>query len=101
MAPDASSAAFANDFNRFTSRRGVPHMLISDHGSNFRGNEKELKSLAESIYNEKPLCMMDADNVDLVPITPNSFIYGRELRHFTHEISEKDLNDPDFRTNNK
>ena len=163
MAPDASSISFANAFNRFTSRRGVPHMLISDHGSNFRGYEKELKSLAqdsflenfvfqkgivwkwtpigcphmngyverqigiiklvmrkaiknkklsidqlltiacyaESIYNERTICIMDADNVDLVPITPNSLIYGRELRHFNHEIAEIDLSDPEFRINNK
>ena len=159
MAPDASSESFANAFTRFISRRGVPSMLISDHGSNFKGYEKELKALAhdsflenfmfqkgivwkwtpigsphfngyveraigiiksvirkslknkhlimdqantvmcyaESVYNERPLCVMDGDNVDLVPITPNSLIFGRDLQHFTHDISDIDLSDPEFK----
>ena len=163
MAPDASSESFANAFTRFSSRRGVPCMLISDHGSNFKGYEKELKSLAhdsflenfmfqkgvvwkwtpigsphfngyversigiiksvirksiknknlsvdqlltvmcyaESVYNERPLCIMDGDNIDLVPITPNSLIFGRDLHHFTHDISDIDLSDPEFKINNK
>ena len=46
MVPDATSASFANAFDRFSSRRGVPHMLISDHGSNFRGCESDLGKLA-------------------------------------------------------
>ena len=47
MAPDASSSSFANVFDRFSSRRGAPHMLISDHGSNFTGYVNELRTLAE------------------------------------------------------
>ena len=47
MAPDASSSSFVNVFDRFLSRRGAPHMLIRDHGSNFTGYENELKTLAE------------------------------------------------------
>ena len=163
MVPDASSASFANAFDRFCSRRGIPSMLLSDHGSNFRGYESELKALAfdlslenhmfskgivwrwtpvgaphfngyverqigiiksimrksiksrvlsmdqlltvacyaECMFNERPIAMMDADDVDFVPITPNSLIYGRSLPHFAHDVSEVDLNDPDFRVNNK
>ena len=158
MVPDASSSSFANAFDRFTSRRGVPHMLISDHGSNFKGYESDLKALAadhaletflyekgllwrftpigaphfngfverqigilkavmkkavrnrvltgdqlltvacyaESCFNERPLCVMDSDDVDFVPLTPNSLVYGRSLRQFAHTISDIDLNDPDY-----
>ena len=163
MTPDASSSAFANAFDRFTSRRGVPHMLVSDHGSNFKGYENELKALAddqamesflfekgivwkftpigaphfngfierqigilksvirksvknkvlsndqlltvacyaESIYNERPLCVTDSDDVDFVPITPNTLVYGRSLRQFAHTVSEIDLNDLEFRVSCK
>ena len=47
MLPDASSSSFANAFDRFISRRGLPIMLISDHGSNFKGYETELRSLCD------------------------------------------------------
>ena len=47
MLPDASSSSFANAFDRFVSRRGMPAVLISDHGSNFKGFESELKQLSE------------------------------------------------------
>ena len=47
MTDDASSSSFANAFDRFTSRRGVPHLLVSDHGANFTGYSSELQSLAE------------------------------------------------------
>ena len=157
MLPDASSSSFANAFDRFVSRRGMPAVLISDHGSNFKGFESELKQLSEdpalesflyekgllwrwtpigaphmngyverhlailksvirrvlknrvlskdqlltiacyseSLFNERPLCVMDSD-VDLVPLTPNMLVYGRDLRRYSHNVSDIDLNDPDF-----
>ena len=163
MVPDASSASFANAFDRFASRRGVPHMLISDRGSNFTGYESELMALAadqaveaflyekgliwkftpvgaphfngyverqigilksvmrkavrntvltkdqlmtvacfaESCFNERPLCIMDSDDVDFVPLTPNSLVYGRSLRQFSHSVSDIDLHDPDFEISSK
>ena len=60
MLPDASSSSFANAFDRFVSRRGLPGALISDHGSNFKGYEAELKQIAndpalESYLYEKGL----------------------------------------------
>ena len=48
MTPDASSDSFSNAFKRFTARRGVPKRLISDQGSNFKGFNKELKSIADN-----------------------------------------------------
>ena len=56
---------------------------------------------AESIFNERPLCLMDSDDVDFVPLTPNTLMYGRNLRHFAHRISDIELNDPDFRVTSK
>ena len=158
MIPDASSDSFSNAFKRFTARRGVPKRLISDQGSNFKGFNKELKSIAdnsitlnylsdtdiewkwtpigdphfngfverhlgilksimkksignkiltkdslatiacyaESLFNERPLCIMDAGDPDFLPITPNMLNYGRSLRHFNHDAECIDLNDPDF-----
>ena len=51
---------------------------------------------AESLFNERPLCIMDADDPDFLPITPNMLNYGRSLRHFNHDAECIDLNDPDF-----
>ena len=50
---------------------------------------------AESLFNERPLCIMDSD-VDLVPLTPNSLVYGRSHRTVNHAVSDIDLDDPDF-----
>ena len=36
IAMDASAEAFANSFERFCSKNGVPDKIISDLGSNFR-----------------------------------------------------------------
>ena len=44
---------------------------------------------------------MDAEDEDFVPLTPNSLVYGKELRHFAHNISDLDLQDPDFVVSNK
>ena len=43
MAMHASTEAFANSFERFCAKNGVPEKLLSDHGSNFMAFSKELK----------------------------------------------------------
>ena len=48
MIGDASSEAFYQAFQRFTAHRGIPKRIVSDQGSNFKGFNKELKSLSES-----------------------------------------------------
>ena len=163
MTPDASSESFSRAFQRFTARRGVPKIVVSDQGSNFKGFNKELKEIAESsiiynyltesgidwkwtpigdphfngyverslsilksimkksignkilssdslrtiacyaecLFNERPLCIMDASDPDFIPITPNMLNYGRSLRHFNHNAEEIDLNDPEFVINHK
>ena len=42
VAVQASAEAFANAFERFCSRNGVPEKLLSDHGSNFMAFSKKL-----------------------------------------------------------
>ena len=56
---------------------------------------------AESLFNERPLCVMDAGDPDFIPITPNMLNYGRNLRHFAHDIGSIDFNDPEFKLTNK
>ena len=51
---------------------------------------------AESIHNQRPLAIMDADDVNFVPITPNFLLYGRNLQSVCHEFSAMDLDDPDY-----
>ena len=40
--------SFINAFTRMTSRRGTPTYVISDHGTNFVGAERELRELVEA-----------------------------------------------------
>lgn len=37
--------AFLNAFYRMVSRRGLPEEMLSDNGTNFKGDDRELKSL--------------------------------------------------------
>ena len=43
---DASSEAFANSFERFSARRGIPSLVISDQGLNFNGYYNELTKIS-------------------------------------------------------
>ncbi|CAG7652420.1 unnamed protein product, partial [Allacma fusca] len=43
IAPDLSTDAAINAIRRFTARRGVPEVMWSDNGTNFRGADKELQ----------------------------------------------------------
>ncbi|XP_029155968.1 uncharacterized protein LOC114928791 [Nylanderia fulva] len=42
LVTDLSSAAFIAAFRRFCSRRGIPAIVLSDNGTNFRGAQTEL-----------------------------------------------------------
>ena len=158
IAMDASSQAFANTFERFCSRRGVPKTVISDQGSNFKGYNQELKQIseeitknrflldkgvtwlftpindphfngycerhlgilkqimkksvrnrlltldqlitvacyAEGLFNERPLSILEGSDPEVVPITPNTLVFGRNLRQFAHGIADGDQGDPDY-----
>ena len=42
---DYSTDGFLSTYKRFVSRRGIPHSLYSDCGTNFVGADKSLKTL--------------------------------------------------------
>ena len=44
---------------------------------------------------------MDANDPNFVPLTPNSLVYGRSLRHFDHALGDSDVTDPEFTLNDK
>ena len=155
---DASAQAFANSFERFCSKNGVPEKIVSDQGSNFKAFNNELKvisgeitkykflsdkgvswvfcpigdphfngycerhlgilksimkksvknrlltldqlmtvaSYAQAVFNERPLCVMDNNDINFVPLTPNTLVYGRNLRQFAHGSYRGDEGDPDY-----
>ncbi|KAK2577936.1 hypothetical protein KPH14_012848, partial [Odynerus spinipes] len=45
LVSDYSTAGFIVAYRRFTSRRGIPHTLYSDCGTNFQGAEAELRKM--------------------------------------------------------
>ena len=158
IAMQATAEAFANSFERFCSKNGVPEKILSDHGSNFVAFNNELQltsreitknrflvdkkisweflpigdphfngyceralgilksimkkavknklltldqlmtvsSYAQAVFNERPLCVMDNGDPNVVPLTPNSLTLGRNLRQFAHSVPESDGADPDF-----
>lgn len=53
---EMTADSFLQSFRRFTGRRGRPHTLWSDHGTNFRGGEAELiksyNQMSEELRNE-------------------------------------------------
>jgi hypothetical protein len=42
---DVSTSSFISSFERFVSRRGLPHEVHSDNGTNFRGAAKRLEEI--------------------------------------------------------
>ena len=56
---------------------------------------------AEAVFNERPLHVITNTDPDYVPITPNLLIFGRNLRMLSHDMMDINLNDPDFKLNNK
>ena len=45
--------SFLAAFTRFTARRGVPHVIFTDNGTNFVAAEKELKEMVQQIDSSK------------------------------------------------
>lgn len=52
---DLTSAAFIACLRRFVARRGKPHTIWSDHGSNFVGASRELAELAAFLEEQRAL----------------------------------------------
>ena len=45
LVPDLSAHAFTRSFRRFTARRGLPRMMLSDNGKTFRAAAKSLQGV--------------------------------------------------------
>ena len=163
IAMQASAEAFANSFERFCSKNGVPERILSDQGSNFKAYSNDLNtasreitinrylvgkkitweflpigdphfngycerslgilksimkksvknklltldqlmtvaSYAQAVFNERPLCVMDNGDPNVVPLTPNSLVYGRNLRQFVHGSEDSGEIDPEFLVSSK
>ena len=92
---------------------GAPHMnglverylgmlktLMKKAMGNKKMNISQLETVAtyaQSIFNERPLTMLNSTDEDFIAITPNMLVFGRNLRHFSHNLTELNLNDPDFK----
>ena len=50
---DLTTDAFIASLRRFTSRRGKPSLILSDHGTNFTGANQELKEIYEFFNKQK------------------------------------------------
>ena len=55
-----------------------------------------VSSYAQAVFNERPLCVMDNGDPNVIPLTPNSLTLGRNLRQFAHSVTDSDDADPDF-----
>ena len=53
MAYNLDTDSFLNAFYRMTSRRGLPHKVLSDNGTNFVGANTELKELTSKLDKSK------------------------------------------------
>ena len=92
-------------FNGYVERHlGILKSIMKKSIGNKILSQDSLRTIAcyaESLFNERPLCIMDANDPDFIPITPNMLNYGRSLRHFNHDAESIDLNDPEFVINHK
>lgn len=75
--------SFLMSFRRFQSRRGTPHTLLSDQGTNFRGGEAELRESFGSMADELK-CQLASCQVHFQFNPPNAPHFGgtweREVR---------------------
>ena len=55
-----------------------------------------MATYAQSILNERPINMLNTTDEDFIAITPNMLFFGRNLRYFSHNLTELNLNYPNF-----
>ena len=53
MAYGLDTDGFLNSFYRMASRRGLPEDIFSDNGTNFEGEDAELRSMISKLENER------------------------------------------------
>merc|ERR1712033_70142 len=59
-----------------------------------------VSSYASAIFNERPLCVLDNDP-NVIALTPNFLVYGRNLRQFVRGSDSSDEVDPDYEISKK
>ena len=60
-----------------------------------------VSSYAQAVFNERPLCVVDNSDENIVPLTPNSLVYGRNLPQFVHNSGNSDEADPNYEITKK
>ena len=63
MACSISTNDFLICFSRFLARRGTPHYVVSDNGSNFRATETELRQAVKSLEGGKITVMLSSQHI--------------------------------------
>ena len=62
---------------------------------------RTVAAYAQAVFNERPLHVMANTDPDYIPVTPNMLVFGRNLRMLSHDVVELNLQDPEFKLNNK
>ena len=78
MSYGLDSGSFVKAYKRFIGRRGIPKVILSDNGTNFKGAIKELKNVEVSGYSIKE--ELKEDNIQWIfnpPISPNLKEYSK------------------------
>ena len=92
-------------FNGYCERHlGILKQIMSKSVKNRLLTLDQLVTIAcyaEGLFNERPLSIMDAGDPECVPITPNTLVFGRNLRQFAHGVTNGDQGDPDYSPSNK
>ena len=71
------STSFINAFQRFISRRGMPKLIRSDNGTNYKGAEKELRRCFEDFNSQKQIKnFMLRNEIKWIFNTPNAPHHG-------------------------
>ena len=92
-------------FNGYCERHlGILKSIMKKTVKNWLLTLDQLHTVAcysEALFNEHPLGILYASDPNFVPVTPNSLVYGRSLRHFDHTIDSSDASDPEYRPNDQ
>lgn len=77
LVSDYSTETFLAAFDRFASRRGLPSVMYSDNGTNFRGADKELSLEFERVSQDAELRnRLASDGTDWQFLPPNAPRFG-------------------------
>ncbi|XP_065911109.1 uncharacterized protein [Dysidea avara] len=111
-------------FGRFSSRRSLPSIILSDNASTYLAAAEELKTMLESndiketmgrqgvdsktssltviveiesMLNDRPLTYVNSDLQDPQPLTPSHLLYGRRIQQVLHPLKDQEeINNPSY-----